>query len=241
MLLFMCHLAVHSQIKGTIKAENKPLPNIKIENQTQRTYTFSDDAGQFKIAAELKDTLLINDVFYEYQQWIVNDQILENGIAINLNKKEFGLDEIVLIAPSKKFDAEKYDADLKLQVKKDMEEHPYLYRPPGSYAGGANLFALVGLAVKGVGSLLGIEKKPKEVISFVSFEDLENLFNQDDFFNDELLENTLKIQPDQKYLFFSFCEDRNINSYLLEPENHFLLLDKLLTHARSFNKRAEEE
>lgn len=234
-------MAAQGQVKGKITTEDKAAANIKIENLTQHSFTFSDEVGQFTLEAVVNDTLLVNDVFYELQHWVVNRDMLEKGIEIQLQKKEFALEEVVLIAPSKKFDVTQFDKDFKAEIEKDMVEHPYLYQPPGTYGNGGNLLGLVVLAVEGVGSLLGIQKKEREVVRYVSFEDLENIFDEDDFFNNDLLVNTLQIDSDKKFLFFAYCEDRNINADLLKSENHFLLLDKLLTYAKGFKKELAAE
>uniref|UniRef100_UPI00404791AF hypothetical protein n=1 Tax=Mariniflexile sp. TaxID=1979402 RepID=UPI00404791AF len=63
---------------------------------------------------------------------------------------------------------------------------------------------------------------------------MDSLFAKQEFLNENLLKNHLKIPKVYIPLFFSYCENKNIDNKLLLKENNFLLLDKLFTCSEEF-------
>lgn len=242
LLLNLIGLSVYGQnIQGKVTDQEGGIPQVEIRNLSNGSKTFSDRQGNFKLQAEANDSLSFENIFYFTETIKLTPKDFKESLHIELTKKDFNLDEITLIAPSKKFDPEKYDADLKSVIAADMKKNPSLYSPGSKIGTGANILGIVDLAVIGVSKLFGIQKKEKEIIRFIVFEDLEDLFKNDSFFNDKLLYETLQIEEDRKYVFFAYCEERYMDYELLKPENQFLLLDKLVDYAEKFRANSKSE
>lgn len=235
LLLHLIGIGVYGQnIQGRVVDQEGGVSQIEIRNLSNGLKTFSDDAGNFELQAKVEDSLSFESAFYFREKIKLSRKDFKEGVHLKVVKRDFNLDEITLIAPSQKFDSEKYDTDLKLLVKNDMEKNPALYSPGSKIGTGVNILGIVDLAVTGVSKLFGIKKKETAVVGFITVEDLEALFKKDSFFNDQLLHETMKIEEDQKYIFFTYCEERYISDTFLKPENQFLLLDELVSHAKKF-------
>src|SRR5699024_1247050 len=168
-------------VTGKLISEEGPLEYVEIRNITQNKTRFSGSDGSFKIEAELGDTLSFEALFYETRLIVGDSVVLKEEQQIQLEKKQFELEEVMITAEKFTFDTEVYTENFKEQLQNDFKERPYLYKKERG-----NILKLASLAVEGVGKLLGIEKKEVEVITYISFEDLEKRFAEDDFFNDDL-------------------------------------------------------
>jgi hypothetical protein len=68
-LLFIIPLVSNAQtINGFVYDHETTVKGVKLLNTTQNILAYSDDKGQFKIEARLKDTLIINSYFHSQQK-----------------------------------------------------------------------------------------------------------------------------------------------------------------------------
>jgi hypothetical protein len=93
-LLFIIPLVSNAQtINGFIYDHETTVKGVKLLNTTQNILAYSDDKGQFKIKARLKDTLIINSYFHSQQTIIISQNYFKKEIIIELQKIANALDE----------------------------------------------------------------------------------------------------------------------------------------------------
>lgn len=217
----------HGRVKDSIRQD---LADISVLNLTNKAVALTDVYGSFVITAEKGDTLLFSSLFYEEQKMVVTRKHLKTPIYILLKEKLNVLADVVVTdsMPVIALDEKAYNAMLQLQIENDRKANPYLYGM-GS-PGQVNLLYLVTM----VGRLIGSKKEVRENKGFISYEQLKDLFSVSDFFTPELLVARLGIPEDKTYLFYGFCESKTLRQNLLEAENEFLLLDKLVNLSAEF-------
>lgn len=71
-------------------------------------------------------------------------------------------------------------------------------------------------------------------------EELEVLFQEDSFFNQKFLEYQLGIVATEHYLFIDYCASTKLDKSLLNKDNHFLLLNKLMQLKDSYKKQIKK-
>lgn len=69
----------------------------------------------------------------------------------------------------------------------------------------------------------------------INYKQIDSLFRKDELFNDSLLITTLNIPKDAKFLFFEFCEAKNISNLLIANNNRIQLLEELHQSSLEFN------
>lgn len=216
-------------ITGKVYDSKSVLKNIKISNITKQSVVYSDDEGIFKIKAELNDSLVFSSIFYKEQRLQITQYHLDELFVVELEKTTNSLDEIAIKSnpKAKEFSEEKYQANFGEQLKNDMKNNPHLYGPPSS--GNMDFVKIIGL----IGKLF--KKKNKEdAIIYATYTDFKNTFEKSSFFNNKLLTDDLKIEADYKFLFFEFCETKQINLELLNKQHQVELLDLLFKASEEF-------
>ena len=91
-----------------------------------------------------------------------------------------------------------------------------------------DIIKIIGL----IGKLF--KKKKTDIIVYATHTDFKNLFEKDSFFNKALLTKDLKIEDDYKYLFFEFCDAKQINIELLNKKHQVELLERLFKISEEF-------
>ncbi|PTM09753.1 MAG: hypothetical protein DA407_05105 [Bacteroidetes bacterium] len=243
LLLFFFTIALtfaHSQsVKGIIYESETSAKRILISNKTQNIKTYSDNEGFFAITANVKDTLIFGSLFHENKSIVLQLEHFEETMIIELNKVINKLNEVLISNEPvvKEFEAKAYTTKVNNQIKEDIKRRPYLYAPPSS--GNLDFIAIAKL----IGKLFK-RKKPKHETSYlvekINYDDLKSLFESDSFFNPNLLHNELQIPKDYKYLFYEYCETKELDKILLKKENNFLLLDAFMTANQEFLQILEE-
>lgn len=115
-----------------------------------------------------------------------------------------------------------------MQIKNDIKQNPYKYKPPSS--GNIDFIKVASLIVK----LFKNKKKKDTPIITITYKAFDSLFKDDDFFNKKLLTNELKIKEVYKNLFFSYCDTKQLDQKLLKKENRVILLDSLFNYSNKF-------
>lgn len=202
--------------------------------------TFSNNQGEFKIKAHVKDTLILKSVFFEETKTVVDSAAIKKGLYIELKERHFDLAEVVISTTPFVFDLDNFNYEFKLMLEEDIARHPFLYdKPPSRFANGIDLLAVGSAAIGGIVKLFRKDKGTK--IPPITFDDLESLFSNSSFFTEKLLQNELGIGPEEKYRFFDYCEAQEINASLLKSEHQFELLDELMKYAQEFHKQNQRE
>ena len=213
--------------KGIVK-------NIKVFNKTQNRVTLSNNEGDFSIDAKVNDSITFESLFY-HKKTIVLDAIHFEGIAVFELKEILNeLDEVEVIAEPEQpvFTEETYNKELKYMIKEDIKNNPHLYKPAGG-----NILAIISL----VGKLFKKNDKFREPLyAPITYTQMDSLFEKSTFFNKELMTHNLNIPEDKKYLFFDFCDAKQISSELLKDEHKMQFLEELVLHSQLFLILLEE-
>ncbi|WP_347922043.1 hypothetical protein [Pontimicrobium sp. SW4] len=223
--LFLCTVFTYSQnIKGIVYDNLSTVKGLTVTNTAQKVKTYSDDKGYFTISAKINDTLIFSSLFHQTKTLLVESHHFKDIIVIEVKKTINNLDEVLIKKEPepKEFNEKEYTVTFKNQIKEDMKRRPYLYAPPPS---GNIDFAAIG---KLIGKLFKRKKNRKPQFTPLSYKSIDSLFNTDSFFNDKLLTEELKVPKEYKYLFFEYCDVKQINNDLLKDSNKFLLLDAFM-------------
>lgn len=235
-LLFFTLNIFSQEFKGKIHTDLGTPQDIEIRNYKTEKMIFSNLHGDFRIEAGAKDTLSFSSPFYQTKTVVIDSTSLNKNNTVYLKHKIIALDEVAIHREKHPFDVEELQANSEEQFKSDYEKHPYLYKSQKQIENEYyfNFLGVGKLLVDNVGQLI-FPKKDKEEPK-ITYKDLKDLFSDDDFFTEQLLEEELQIPEEKKYLFFSYCENR-LSTALLKPDNNFLLLNELMELSEKFRDR----
>ncbi|WP_179319750.1 peptidase associated/transthyretin-like domain-containing protein [Winogradskyella helgolandensis] len=241
LLIFLLSLpfTLNAQIlTGKVYNSKTTIENIKVFNDTQNRVTVTNKNGDFTINAAVNDTILFESLFYHPKAVILNESHFEGTAVFELKEILTELDEVeVKAAPEELvFVEETYNIELKNIIQEDIKNHPEKYKPAGATYG-PDIFAIIGL----VADLL--KKKDKYIAPTyqpITYTQMDSLFSKSSFFNTQLITDNLKIPKDKKYLFFDFCEAKQMSSKLLKEENKMQFLEELVVSSQLFLILLEE-
>ncbi|NRD21192.1 hypothetical protein HNV08_14125 [Winogradskyella eckloniae] len=230
LLFLLCLPLLHNAqtLKGKVYDSKGTIKNIKVYNKTQNRLTLTNDDGDFSITANVKDSITFESLFYHKKTIILEDIHFTETFVFELKEILNELDEVEIKAEPEQpvFTEETYNAELKNILKEDIKNNPHLYQPTSG-----NILAVLGLVAK----LLKKKDKYREPIyKPITYTQIDSLFDKSDFFNKELLSKDLKIPEDKTYLFYDFCDAKEISSKLLKDENKMLLLEELVLNSQLF-------
>ena len=225
-------------ITGTLYDAEAPISGAKIMNITSKSITSTDGSGNFRIYAQINDTLIFSSLFHHTKQLAVTESHLKDTQVFELIKVVNELDEVEVqgAVTAKEMDEEELTKTVQQQFKNDIEKHGYKYKKPNT--GPLDFIAIGGSIIK-----LFKRKTPKEpetVETTITSDDFDTLFKSDKFFNDKFLVLNLNITKDYKHLFFGYCETKNISSSLLHKDNKIYLIDKFLDYSEEFREILNE-
>lgn len=232
-MLFFLLFSIHTfsqNIQGKIYDDEATVSGVKVINQTKNILTYSDEYGNFKIEASLKDSIVFRSLFHHQKQMVLSAFDFEDILVIELKKAVNDLDEVLIKKEPdvKPFDPVETNTTMKNQILEDIRKNPHLYSK--STNGNMDFKAIAKL----IGKLFKSKKPIVPSESNVPYDELVSFFEKDAYFNVKLLKNELHITEDYKYLFLQYCDANGINSKLLLVENRFLLLDSLLKYSEAF-------
>jgi len=239
LIFFLLPISLFSQnIKGKVYDNQSTVKGIKIYNVSKQTKTYTDGEGEFTIAASVNDTLFFESLFHHPKQIKLKQNDFDDIVVFELQKVVNELGEVLLSnTKAKEFDAVEYSNITGLQLANDIKNNPHLYVPESAYSGGANLFGLIGMAIKLFKKKDKYQPKP---IEYINYKHLDSLFKKDDFFDLRLLSQDLKIPGEYAHLFLDYCETKSLNKELISEENKVILLDSLVEFSREFLKITQE-
>ena len=219
-------------IKGKVYDETTTAKGIKVYNQNNKAYTYTDNDGEFTLAASVGDTLFFESLFHVPKYKKLEAVDVREFMVFELKKMVNELGEVLINnEKQKEFNPETYTANMGMQLANDKKNNPHLYKPQSEYSYGINILAVFGQAIK----LFKRKNKPK-AITYIKHNDLDSLFRNDTFFNLKLLNQDLGIQKHYTHLFFEYCEYKNMTKTLLSKNKQFILLDSMVNHSKSFLK-----
>lgn len=227
-------------ISGTLYDAEAPVSGARIMNISSKSITSTDSNGNFKIYAEINDTLIFSSLFHHTKQLIITPSHFEATQVFELKKIVNELDEVELhgaITP-KDMETEEATATLNKQFKTDVERNPHLYRRPNANSGPLDILEIGRRVQK-----LFKRKTPKvheTIATNITAEDFDTLFKTDKLFNNTFLVLDLNITKDYKHLFFAYCETKDLPSSLLLPDNKIYLIDNFLEYSKEFREILKE-
>jgi hypothetical protein len=234
-----CSSFSQKKITAKIYGDKSSIKYIKVSNKTTGFITYSDEYGNFNIIAKLNDSLFFESSFYEKEKIKIDSIKLNEKFVVQLKEKINELEEVVLKSNSaiKTFNTKEFNIELKNEIALDIKKNPHLYRPP-SDLGYIDFFQLISYIIKLFNKKNDkVLELNKDIKKHISYEDFDALFLKSNFFNEDLLTINLNISKEHKYLFFDFCEAKNINSNYLKENNSFLLLNELIKLSKEFISR----
>ncbi|WP_282030911.1 carboxypeptidase-like regulatory domain-containing protein [Winogradskyella eximia] len=218
-------------LNGKVYDAKAPIKNINVFNKTQNRVTVTNEDGNFSIEAKVNDSISFQSIFYHNKTIVLKDFHF-NGLAVfELKEILTELDEVEVKAEPEQpvFKEETYNVELQNILKEDIKNNPHLYKPAGATYG-VDFVYLIGAVVK----LFAKDKPKKPNYHPISYTQMDSLFNKSSFFNEQLITENLKIPSDKKYLFYDFCEAKQISSKLLKDENKMQLLEELVLNSQLF-------
>ena len=96
LLFFSTIMFSQEEIRGKIlNTEN--IEGIHVLNKNEQKFTVTNEKGEFFIEAKLNDTIYLNSIVYQLQQFVVTEEIIKRKyIAITLEEEVNELDEVVV-------------------------------------------------------------------------------------------------------------------------------------------------
>ncbi len=236
-LLFSLPLVAFSQnITGKIYDAETTVKGAKVFNKNKNETSYSNELGDFSIKASVNDSLVFSSLFHNEKLVIVRENHFNDTVVFELKKTVNNLDEVLLSEnnKAKKFKAEQYSSDLGSQIANDIKNNPHLYSPQ---SGNLDFIKIAGL----IKNLLFKSKKNKAPKTKpINYKSLDSLFTNSDFFTENLLENDLKVPRKYRFLFFNYCDNKQIDNTLLVEANSVILLDTLIKCSHEFAKIISE-
>jgi len=225
-------LLYSQNIEGKLYDDKGLLNGVKITNSNSKITVVSNNKGEFKIQAKISDSLVFSSLFHESFSLKLSKSHFDDILVIELKKTVNQLDEVMLsnTPKAKPFTAESYQTNLQNQILEDIKKHPYKYGKQPS--GNIDFVAIAKL----LGKLFKKKRSNIPDIGPVTYEQIDSLFKKDELFNDSLLFTTLSIPKDAKFLFFEYCEARNISNLLILNNNRLQLLEELHQSSLKFNE-----
>lgn len=224
------------RISGTVYDADEILTSVQIINRTQNIVAFTDDNGNFLIPAKLNDSISFTSRLHHPYKMKVEAIHFEDVFVVELKKIINDLDEVYLENQPKTqpFTQETYNSKFQEQLLNDRKSNPEKYSGVGS--GNMDFIAIANM----IAGLFKSKKPKPNVLIPITAKNLDSLFAKDRFFNEALLRNDLKIEKDLQGLFFDYCETRQINAKLLDPNQQLVLLSELMEAGSDFNKMVAE-
>lgn len=220
------------EVHGEVTDNDKKLNGVKINNLSNSNVSYSDNNGDFVIKAKVNDSLIFQLISFKDVKIKIDSLKLNHSFQVLMTEKVNFLDEVVIT--SYKFDLQKFNSDFNNQLQTDIAINSYLYEPQSD--GRVDLIKASNYLGEKFMELFNIKRNKLNIENpeFITFDDLDSLFNQSEFFNNDLLVSKINIDLKNKNLFYFYCEDKKMNVDLLKKDNSFFLLDKLIKNAQEF-------
>lgn len=230
LILLLLPVSIVAQtINGKVYDAETTVKGALIVNISQNIMTYTNDEGDFKIQAKVKDTLYVSSLFHTKTLKEISEKDFSHTVIIEVKKTINELDAVLLRDErEKKFDSIKMETQITNQIKEDIKRHPYKY---GVQPKGGIDFVYIA---KMIGRLFKKKKTEKEPIIPITYKEFDTLFKNDSFFNNVLLTFDLNIPKKYQPLFFDYCDAQEIDSKLLDKNKRMHLLEELVICSQEF-------
>ena len=229
-LFILSVLATEAQVlEGIIYDETTAVKQVSVINKTQNILVVTNEYGQFKINAHPFDSIAVVSPLHQPLAFKVIKEHFKTTQTYHLISMVNELDEVLVSADkTEEFDLSAYNSSLRQQIRNDMKNNPGQYALHYSRYGldFARLFGLIASLLK--------KDKAGEPITYADSYDLHSLFQDNSFFNQELLVSNLGIKKDHSFLFFEYCAAKGLETALLKDESKLELLDSLVIRSNEF-------
>lgn len=215
-------------LKGKIYDQEATVKGAFIINLKKNDTAYSDLKGNFKIHAIPNDTLLFVSLFHHQKKVTLKAHHFKDTSVFELKKKINELNEVLLSSEKEQpFNLEEFQYNTSFSIAQDIKNNPHLYMPKEAYSGGIKLGPLI--------KLLGLKKKKKKTIQKpITSHHIDSLFSNNKLFKREIVINQLSIPKEYVYLFFEYCETKQLSKDLLIEQNHIILLDSIFKIGQEF-------
>jgi len=234
---FIVPFFVSSQtVIGKIFSTQSTAKNVSVNNKSQGYTSYSDENGDFKILANINDTLVFESILYKRKEIILKQNYFDDVLVVELKQLLNELDQVTLstVQRNKAFDEKTHTSGLKESIKTDIKLDPYKYTKPNP---NMNFVAIIGLIAK----LFKKNKlKNKTSIKRINHKQLDSLFQKDLVFNNEFLTKSLSIQTEHVQLFFSYCEAKEIDVAMLSSSKRLEFMDLIFKLSKDYLKFINE-
>lgn len=224
-LLFSVFTFSQSTVSGVVYDKKGRLHNIKVTNKSTSNAVYTNQEGFFEINAKVNDSLHFTSIFYDAKKLKLVAKDFEEKILVVLKENVFEIDEVE-IKPKfkvKEFKSKTFNKSLRDEIREDIKRNPHLYGIRGE-----------DIVFKFIAKLFR-RKHKKEKIVVAKYEQLDSLFERDNLLNKQFLEQKLKINKKEIFLFLEFCEAKKINIKLLREDKKMVFLDSLFKYSKQFN------
>jgi hypothetical protein len=224
-------LIISQNISGTIYGDEVILEYISVTNVTKDIETFSNEDGYFNIEASENDILLFSSPFFIDKNIIATNTLFGKNLIVELEPNINKLDEVIISNNS--FNEEEYNLNFKKQILYDVDHNMQAYETPSN--GNVDFRKIF----KRVNKLLSKNKKKEAntATKYISHSEMKKLLLEQNINNKNIVE-IIEIPEENINLFLDYCRGK-IEQDLLEENNSFLLLDKLMKLSEDFKQLSE--
>ncbi|HEX9980061.1 MAG TPA: hypothetical protein VGB50_05805 [Flavobacterium sp.] len=248
-VVFPVVVASQNLLHGTLVSDTYPATDVFIINQANQKSTLSAANGDFKIAANEGDTIVIGGLSFKVFELIVRREHFETGVEIKLQPEIYKLEEIVIpryrlsgdLSRDSRHIPKKIDtlevlrsmivsaAKIERDFPDDEKSRPRFNVMPvmESQLTGVDLFGVVELLLSGI--IKHQPKKKEKTIGYSSFQEAATQRYSAEFFM-----KTLKLTPHESLMFLDFCAAKNPDLSIFNRGRDLELLEFLLAAHREF-------
>lgn len=224
---------IAQNVSGYLYNNEAVIPNFPILNTRTNTYFKTAKTGYFEVKAQVGDTLQFKSIAYQTQILVIQPKHFTHEIVVELTVTE--LDEVQLHAyKEKELDVANLDTVVAYSIQKDIEKHPWRYKPSGG-----NILAAIKL-VAGIFKKKDKDSKEEKAPELLTYTDFQQLFKTDSFFNKAYLEENLELAPQYHQLFFNYLATKKITSDLLNDKKQLEFIEKLIIAKTEFVQNLDE-
>ena len=209
-------------LKGKIVSDNLSLSNAEIVNIRTKKVVVSDEFGDFTIAVNINDLLvIIAKEYFEKKIYITSNLLSQEKLSISVNKKTTELKEVIvkkeqLVSPT--------------EIAESGRINSYNTTMRANQTGVYTGETINGIDFIAVGKLIGKLFKKKKPIITVNFKEYIT-----DNITKSFLFETLKLDEKDYFRFLDFCEADSDASKLALEGNEFKIINFLFEKKEAFD------
>jgi hypothetical protein len=219
--------------KGKVLCDNFPIEKVELINLNTEKSAFSNNTGEFSIAAKPKDIIVFASKLYEVKRIVVDQNTIDNNnLIISLFLKPEQLEEVVIT----KTPSIKWEKDTKWEQEKlDQLALEKVARTP-KVLGINNGTIENGMDFMRIGRMIfGLFAKEKEKIK-ISPPKIEFIALAKTSCNQKFYIETLKLKPQEIELFQQFCDADPKSKMVAKNYNTLEMMDFLFAKNLEFKK-----